>query len=178
VRADRPHVRWTIALHQFRWRAIDPISEIAVFPIGWWRFMIDSSAHTTVQLSRRAGDKVIDVLLRGHVTEADGQVLLDSLCDVPRGEPIHVVLDLSAVSAIDDAAAKAILDVYLNTVFRRGSLTLTGLHPAVRDSLREAGVLHIVDPEPAAFLDSIPVRQLRLVHGNRVLAGASGEILP
>ena len=131
--------------------------------------MTDPS-NRNIQLVWRSGNEVLDVRLRGHMTASDGQALLDSLCDVPRPGPVDVVLDLSGVIGIDGAAAKAILDAYLNTSLRRGTLKLVGLPASVCESLRKAGVFNIVGTEPAAGR-----RRLRLVHGNQVLAGSIRE---
>ena len=128
--------------------------------------MTEPAGNSNVQFIWGSGHEVLNVQLCGHTTTADGQALLDSLWDLPRHGTVQVVVDLSAVVAIDPAAASAILDAYVNTTLRGGTFKLVGLSAGIRETLRRAGVLDSLGvdapPRPKG-------RQLRLVHGNHVI---------
>jgi len=126
--------------------------------------MTEPAGNSNVHFTWRSGHEVLNVELCGHTTTADGQALIDSLWDLPRCGTVDVVVDLSAVVAIDPAAASAILDAYVNTTLRGGTFKLVGLNPGIRETLRRAGVLDSVEAPPRPN-----GRQLRLVHGNHVV---------
>ena len=127
--------------------------------------MTEPAGNSNVHFTWGSGHEVLNVQLCGHTTTADGQALLDSLWDLPRCGTVHVIVDLSAVVAIDPAAATAILDAYVNTTLRGGTLELVGLNAGIRETLRRAGILDSLggDAPPRPI-----ERQLRLVHGNHV----------
>ena len=100
-----------------------------------------TQAHQGVLLAWRAEGEVLMVALDGRITAERGEGLLDALCGASQRAAKHVIVDLSAVTAIDGAGVNALLDACVATTLRRGTFTLTGVKPDIRTVLRQAGVL-------------------------------------
>jgi anti-anti-sigma factor len=106
--------------------------------------------HRSADTSSGAGftsrhlNEILVVSLHGRVTAETGAALIDWLTTTPRAIP-HVVVNVEAVTSFDHGGADALLDAFVATALRDGTLALTGLPDRLRKSLHREGVLPVID---------------------------------
>lgn len=93
----------------------------------------------TVTLRRTLHGAVIS--LAGRLTGNTGGQLRDSLTVTRNQVRPRIILNLAQVTSVDRGGANALLDVYVATTLRAGSLALTRLPIGVRETLRDFSLL-------------------------------------
>jgi anti-anti-sigma regulatory factor len=81
--------------------------------------------------------------LRGVLGPGSGDVLLDALRRGPAPASTPIVVDLGRVT-LDRAGAIALLDAYVATILRGGTMTLTGVSADARLVAQRAGVFDVM----------------------------------
>ena len=85
------------------------------------------------------------VTLHGRLTGAAAQMrLVDWLHDAPALGQSRIVVDLEDVTGVTRRGAEALLDAYVTTTLRHGTLTLTGMGDHTRATLDQFGVLDVI----------------------------------
>lgn len=85
------------------------------------------------------------VTLHGRLTGAAERTrLVDWLHDAPPPTQPRIVVDLEDVTGVTRRGAEALLDAYVTTTLRRGTLALTGVGAHTRTTLDQFGVLDVI----------------------------------
>jgi anti-anti-sigma factor len=91
-----------------------------------------------------AGDGLVHVTISGELDVTTTRTLARQLAGIPDLKPTRLVIDLSAVSYLDCAAARLLAAA--NTVLPPGQrLVLTGLQPPVRRLLELIGLTELIE---------------------------------
>lgn len=107
--------------------------------------MADPDGFGHAGLDMRADTSTRVVAIRGELTAASGQGLLDAVRCGAHEDVRRIVVDITHVTRIDRGGTTALLDAYVAVSLRRGSLALAGVTPECRETLMCAGVLDVIE---------------------------------
>lgn len=102
-------------------------------------------------------DQMIVVSLRGRLTGPVGAELLQWLSTTPRTTE-DVVVNIGELTALEPAGAEALLDAYVATALRAGTMVMTHATEPMHRSLRRGGVTPVIETFPD---DDVAVATLR-----------------
>ena len=106
--------------------------------------MADAIASPQGFTSRRV-DQTLVISLRGRLTGDLGAELVAWLSATPSTTPLHVVVNVSETTGVDPAGADALLDAYVATGLRAGTLVVTTMSAEVQRSLQRNGVIPVIE---------------------------------
>lgn len=102
-------------------------------------------------------DRMVIVSLRGRLTGPVGAELLQWLSTTPRATE-DVVVNIGELTALEPAGAEALLDAYVATALRAGTMVVTRATEPMQRSLHRKGVIPVIESFPD---DDVAVATLR-----------------
>lgn len=90
-------------------------------------------------------ERMLVIALRGRLTGELGAEVLEWLSTIERATPPHVVVNVGEITAVEPAGADALLDAYVATALRAGTLVVTHATAQTQRSLHRSGVIPVIE---------------------------------